>query len=576
MINRRNILLMMLIAISISSYAQKGKNNKQEVVIVSGQLLNSKDSAQVKEYFYAGLREKVVQNQTLAIDYFNQVLKIDPTHHFSYYELAQIYYKQGALKEAKEFAQKATTLQTDNEWYWLLLANIYSDLQDYQLLIYALEELIKISPSKLDYSFEKADALFMLKKDDAALLQYQNLETQTGLSDEILRGRQKIYIKKGEIDKAVADLTLLIKNNPAEDRYYFFLGDLYFSNHKIAEALAVYQQALAINDANPMTRLAIAQIYDTQKKPEESFQQLKIAFAYADLNIDAKVKIIIKYFDEFPDAKALFYAETLAKILTEVHPDNPKSFALYGDVLFQQNNLTAAKAAYESALLLNNNVYEVWDQLIRVQISLNDFAGAIKNGEEALTLFPNQYPLYFYTSLGYSQQKQFDKAISYLQQTLTFDIESSEFKSQIYSSLGDAYQQQKNYKASETAYDDALRLMPNNTYTLNNYAYYLSLRNEQLEKAEKMSAKSNELENDNASFQDTYAWILFKQAKFSEAKIWMEKAMKNNDDSAVQYDHFGDILFALGETQNAVIQWKKALELAPNQLDIQSKINKNK
>jgi tetratricopeptide (TPR) repeat protein len=576
MMIRRNILLVMLIAVSISSYAQKGKNQKQEVVIVSGQVLDSKDSAQVNEYYYTGLREKVIQNQTLAIDYFNQVLKLDPAHHFSYYELAQIYYKQGALKEAKEFAQKATTIKTDNEWYWLLLANIYGDLQDYQLLIYALDELIKISPDKLDYGFEKAEALFMLGKDDAALLQYQHLEKQTGLSDEILRGRQKIYIKNGEIDKAVADLTLLIKNNPAEERYYFFLGDLYFSNNKIFDALAVYQQALFINDNNPMTRLAIAQIYDTQKKPEDAFQQLRLAFVNADLNIDTKVKIIIKYFDEFPEAKALFYAETLAKILTEVHPDQPKSFALYGDVLFQQNNFIAAKAAYESALMLNKNVYEVWDQLIRVQISLNDFTGVVKNGEEALALYPNHYSLYFYISIGYSQQKQFEKAISYLQQTLIFDIESNEFKSQIYSSLGDAYQEQKNYKASEAAYDDALRLMPNNTYTLNNYAYYLSLRNEQLEKAEKMSAKSNQIEKDNASFQDTYAWILFKQAKFSEAKVWMEKAMKNNENSAVQYDHFGDILLQLGEKENAIIQWKKALNLSPNLLDIQTKINHNK
>jgi len=575
MINRRNIALLMLITISISSYAQKVKKPNQELVIVNGKILSAKDSAQVNEYYYAGLREKVVQNQTLAIDYFNQVLKIDPANHFAYYELAQIYYNQGALKEAKEFAQKATTIKTDNEWYWLLLASIYEDQKDYALLVYALDELIKIAPDKFGYSFERADALFALDKDNEALLQYQTLEQKLGLTDEVLRGRQKVYLKKGEIDKAIADLELLIKNNPTDERYYFLLGDLYFTNNKMSEALDIYQKSLAIDDTNPMTRLAIAQIYDIQKKPKEAFDQLKIAFAQADLNIDAKVKIIIKYFNDFPDPEALNQAEALAKILTQVHPDDPKSFALYGDVLFQQNHLRAAKAAYESALKLNQNVYEVWDQILRVQISLNDFVGLIKNGEQALTLFPNQYSLYFYTSIGYIQQKQFDKAINYLQNALNFDIESSEFKSQIYSSLGDAYQQQKKYKESEGAYDEALRLMPNNTYTLNNYAYYLSLRNEQLEKAEKMSAKSNELEKENASFEDTYAWILFKQAKFGEAKIWMEKAMKNNDNSAVQFDHFGDILLQLGETENAIILWKKALNLEPNQFDIQLKINQN-
>ena len=179
------------------------------------------------------------------------------------------------------------------------------------------------------------------------------------------------------------------------------------------EALETYQKSLAIDDSNPMTRLAIAQIYDIQKKPEDSFQQLRLAFLNAALNIDEKVKIIVKYFNDFPNPKALDQAETLAKILTTTHPDDPKSYALYGDVQYQYQHFSEAKLAYESAIKLNQNVYQVWEQLLRVQISLSDFAGVIKNGEEALTLFPNQYELYFLTSIAYSQQKQFEKAINY-------------------------------------------------------------------------------------------------------------------------------------------------------------------
>ena len=260
MMYKRNTLFLMLISISISSYAQKIKKSNQEIVIVSGKVLSPKDSLQINEYYYAGLREKVVQNQTLAIDYFNQVLNIDPAHHYSYYELAQIYYNQGDLKKAKEFAQKATAIKTDNEYYWSLLANIYEGQKDYALLVYAFDELIKIEPNKSDYSFERADALFALDKNDEALLQYQNLEQKLGLTDDVLLGRQKIYLKKGQIDKAVADLELLTKNNPADDRYYFLLGDIYFMNNKLNDALEIYQKSLAIDDSNPMTRLAIAQI----------------------------------------------------------------------------------------------------------------------------------------------------------------------------------------------------------------------------------------------------------------------------------------------------------------------------
>jgi tetratricopeptide (TPR) repeat protein len=574
--NRRNILLMMLIAIGISSYAQKTKQPKQELVIVGGKVLSPEDSIKVVQFYYSGLREKVVQNPTLAIDYFTQILRIDPANYNAYYELAQIYFNKGDLGNAREYAQKATTIKTDNEWYWLLLANIYQEQQDYALIDYALNELIKIAPEKLDYSFDKANALFMMGKADEALNLYNDLEKKVGLTDQVLQGRQKIYLKKNDINKAAADLELLIKNNPSDVRYYLFLGDLYYANDKVDEALAVYKKALTLDSANPFTRLAIAQIYDGQKKPKEAFEELKIAFKQPDLNIDQKVKVIIRYFDAFPDPEALQYALELSKILTEAHADDPKSFSLYGDVLFQKNELESAKVAYQKALDLNKNVYAIWEQLIRLQLSLDDAKGTIKNGEEALTLFPNQYPLYFFTALGYIQNKEFDKAISYLNNALGFDIENISLKAQIYSSLGDAYQQQKKYKESVAAYENALLIEPNNTYTLNNYAYYLSLRDENLAKAEEMSLKTNQLENDNASFQDTYAWILFKEKKYAEAKVWMQKAILNNPNSAVQFEHLGDILFKLGEIENALQNWKKALTIDPKNALLEKKINQKK
>ena len=576
MFKKLYIFFVLLIAISVNTYAQKNKEKQQELVIVSGKVLTPEDSARVIQLYYNGLREKVVQNQTLAVDYFNQILTIDPANHYASYELGQLYFLKGNLNAAKEFAQKAVTVKTDNEWYWLLNAHIYEEQKDYILLEYALAELIKIAPEKIEYSFDRANALFMMGKADEALEVYNSLEKKVGLSDQVLQGRQKIYLKKGNISKATDDLEQLIKNNPSDVRYYLFLGDLYFSNEMTTEALAIYQKALELDNDNPFTRLAIAQIYDGQKKPQEAYEQIKIAFKQPALNIDQKVKIIIRYFDAFPNEQAIAHAEELSKILTEAHPDDPKAFSLYGDVLYQKNNLIDAKTAYEKALSLNKNVYALWDQLLRIQLSLNDVKGLIKNGEEVLTLFPNQVEAYFYTGLGYSQNKEYDRAIIYLNNALGFEIDNQSFKAQIYSSLGDAYQQQKKYKESVSAYESALAIEPNNTYTLNNYAYYLSLRNENLDKAEVMSLKSNQLEKDNASFQDTYAWILFKQKKYSQAKEWMQKAILNNPKSAVQFEHLGDIYFMLGDLENAIMNWKKSLTINSDNKLLERKINEKK
>jgi tetratricopeptide (TPR) repeat protein len=572
--SKQKILFLFFFLSGFSVVAQK--NKKQELVIVGGKALTHEDSVKITQLFYSGLREKVVQNQTLAVDYFNQILQIDPANHNALYELALIYYKKGDLTQAKDFAQKAVTVKTDNEWYWLLNANIYQQQQDFTLLDYALNELIKLAPDKVEYQFDKANALFMMGKPDESLSLYNKLEQKVGLTDQVLQGRQRIYLKKGNIEKASADLEQLIKNNPTDVRYYLFLGDLYFSNHMSDKALSVYQKAKELDENNPFTRIAIAQILESQKKPEQAFEEIKAAFKQESLNIDQKVKTIIKYFDAFPDPVALKRAEELSLILTQVHPTDPKSFSLYGDVLYQKSDYKLAQIQYEKALALNKNIYAIWDQLLRIQLFLNDSKTLIAKGEEALSYFPNQYALYFYTGFGYLQNGNAKQAISYFNNALNFDIDNPSLKAQIFSGLGDAYQAEKRYKESVTAYEQALSIEPKNTYTLNNYAYYLSLRNEDLAKAEKMSDLSNQLEPNNAAFQDTYAWILFKLKKYDVAKDWMQKAIKNNPNSATQFEHLGDIYFKQGDVNNALLNWQISLQKNSKNELLQKKINEKK
>ena len=112
---------------------------------------------------------------------------------------------------------------------------------------------------------------------------------------------------------------------------------------------------------------------------------------------------------------------------------------------------------------------------------------------------------------------------------------------------------------------------------LNNYAYYLSVRKENLEKAKEMSFKCNKLEQNNGTYQDTYAWILYELKDYENAKQWMLKSLKNGSDiSAVVVEHYGDILYKLGDIEEAIIQWKKAKNLGGVSKNLNKKINEGK
>ena len=101
-------------------------------------------------------------------------------------------------------------------------------------------------------------------------------------------------------------------------------------------------------------------------------------------------------------------------------------------------------------------------------------------------------------------------------------------------------------------------MIPDNVVVLNNYSYYLSLRKNDLEKAERMSKRCVELNPNQSTYQDTYGWVLYKLERFDEAEEWLKKAVEGNGKSPVILEHFGDVLYQLDQKKDALEYWKKA------------------
>ena len=81
---------------------------------------------------------------------------------------------------------------------------------------------------------------------------------------------------------------------------------------------------------------------------------------------------------------------------------------------------------------------------------------------------------------------------------------------------------------------------------------------------------------DNATFLDTYAWVLFKRKNYSLAKFYMRSALENDKDiSGVMYEHYGDILYMDGDKEEAVKMWQKAVETGGD-VNVEDIVNKIK
>jgi tetratricopeptide (TPR) repeat protein len=574
------LLISSFLLLPFCAFAQ---NQIGGAIVAAPRPMTDVDSLMVKQLFFDAMSAKVTENYNQAAELFNRVLQSEPTNDAALYQLALLKKDKDNYADAQGLLEKAVAVKPDNEYYWIELIECYEKTNNIEKLDAALDQLIRINPNKTDYYFDKANASFIEKKYDAALDAYAHLEQLMGLDEDIIAGRQKIYLAEGKLDLATADIQALIKANPTTIRYYLLLAELYNSNNYKDKALKTLETAQKIDSNNGQLHLALADVYRDKKDYEACFYQLTLAFAVPSLDIDTKIKILLNYLPQFNDpspnaaATAKSAALELSKILTTAHPDNYKAYAMYGDMLAQNDKLPEAEDAYKKAIEIDGQKYDVYEQVVRIELSRTETADAIKYGETALSLFPNSSWMNYLVGIAYVQDKNYDKAITYIKNATDLETDDKELLSLSYSSLGDCYHELKDDDKSDAAYDKSITYNPDNAFSLNNYAYYLSLRGVQLDKAAAMSAHSNELQPNTASFEDTYAWILFKQKKYADAKVWIEKALiHDKTNSAVQIEHYGDIMFYLGDTDAAVANWKKAKSFGEQSPLLDRKINERK
>jgi tetratricopeptide (TPR) repeat protein len=259
---------------------------------------------------------------------------------------------------------------------------------------------------------------------------------------------------------------------------------------------------------------------------------------------------------EFDDALVL------AKQLTETHPSQYRASAIYAELLSRRGKKREARDMFARAARMEGAPFETWVDVLQLDGGLNQPDSMLLHSEKALELFPNQSALWYFNGTAYSIKKNFKQAISSLEESLKLSSGKAEMVPFIYAQLGDAYNSLGDNVKSDACYDLALKENPDNDHVLNNYSYFLSLRKEKLDQALKMSEKLVKQHQNNPTYLDTHAWVLYVRKDYKKAKEFLERALV--DSTAVSgtiIEHYGDVLFKLGEKENAVAQWKRAKKM---------------
>jgi tetratricopeptide (TPR) repeat protein len=512
--------------------------------------------------FFNANKEKLIGNLSAAENLYVQTIKLNPANDAALYDLAKIYDAKGKTKEALDLTKKATDISPENTWYLSQLAELYIKTNELDNAISVFKKLVKTRQDNYQYSFELASLYTYQKKYEDAIKIYEEVEKSTGVIEEISIEKLNIYMTQGKSDLAIEEINKLIKTDTSEIRFQGLLAETYDKLGKKEDAARVYQKMIDLDPDNGMLNLSLTEYYKQNNQPEKAFECMKKAFSSDQIDIDTKVGILLTYFQNNPaDSSKNKEAYILLENLQTAHSTEAKAPAIYGDFLNRDGKFSQARDQFRKSIQLDKGRYLVWNQVMALNLQLTDFDALIMESTEAIDLFPTQPSFYFYKAIGLNQKKNYLESIEVLNIGKELVIEDKVLKAQFYASLGDAYHNTKNHEESDKSFKKAIEFDPLNPTVLNNFSYYLSLRGEKLEEAAQMSKLSNDLQANQASYQDTYAWILYMQSKYQDALVWIEKALSNGgSNDATVIEHYGDILFRLGQVDKALEQWKKAKE----------------
>ena len=542
-----------------------------------------KDSLQSYNYFFLeAIRQQDMGNLTAAFDLLRYAHDLNPQAPEVYYQLAAFYVDMKKDALAREYFEKAASLDPDNSVYQEKLGKLYVTQKDYPNAINAFERLYESNKTRSDV-LQILYQLYGSQNEYKMMIKcLERLETLEGTSEQIALSKMQIYEQMGEKRKEYDELKTLVDSNPLNLNYRVMFGNWLLQNGKKKEALQKYRNVL-------------------KEDPNNSLAKLSMMDYYNNIGDKATVKTILQELLQSPKTEKEAKLELLRQVITgsqkDNNPDSTEVMRLFSVALAvpQENaDIYMLKAAYmtlrKQPKAEINRVYEkaieVEPDNSRARIALiqniwdsKDYDKIISLCRPAIEYNPDEMAFYYFQGMAQFQKHDIDAALETFRKGVGQIKPDSnpDIVSDFYAIMGDILHEKGRNNEAFEAYDSCLQWKADNVAALNNYAYYLSEENKELTKAEQMSYKTIKAEPNNSTYLDTYAWILFQQKRYEEAKIYIEQAIRNDSTlSNVVKEHAGDIYAMTGDIGKALDFWQQALKAGNDSATLRMKIQLKK
>ena len=528
----------------------------------------AQDMARRYDYFFL---EAICQQEKgchdAAFDLLTHCVEIDSTRSEAYYYLARYYDFLKNKDKALAYSEKAVQLEPDNVTYLETLANTYIGRRQYDKAIDAMEHIYSKNSEREDVLSLLVQLYEQQQDYEGAIRTLTRLETMEGKSERLSMAKSELYTRKGDKKAAINEMKQLADQYPNDQNYRCLYGTTLYLNGQQKKAVAIYNDILKIEPDNRSAQMALLSHYNEIGDSVQARQWLDRMLMNKNATTQDRVLLLRQVIGESErnggDSTQVLRLFHRVLNLPQADADLAIFCATYMNLKKMPND--SISPILERALALEPANAAARLQLVSYAWQAEDRDRVIALCQDARQYNPDEMAFYYYQGIAYFQKDQLDQALNAFQNGIGVITAQSDpaIVSDFYAVMGDILHQKGQAREAFVAYDSCLVWKEDNIGCLNNYAYYLSELGEQLDKAEQMSYRTIKAEPKNSTYLDTYAWILFMQKRYSEAKIYIDQTLQyDTDTSAVLLEHAGDIYYQAGDAAQALEYWRQALEQA--------------
>lgn len=542
-----------------------------------------------------GIKRNIIDHDTLqARRLFLRALESDSNYAPAHYELAGILLYEEPDK-AIEHSRRAVSLDSTNRWYKQLYGQALLVGEHYEEALPLFEHLVQ---TERNPDFYRLLALLYDRdrRPFSAIAILDSAERQFGINPYLGEMKRRLLLSTHQFDRALEEAQKVVEAIPYEPENHIALGEVYALMQRDSLAETSFRKAVEINPESVIAWAALGEHYNRRGDTRAYLNTAYKIFTLNGVPISEKLGMLRQM-----TANRRFYRENypqidiLATTLHNAYPDHREVTEMFANHLISSGKIEDALTLFKRQTTQIGADRDSFTAVMEIESYLGHADSVSLYLNKALERFPNDAELYVRRGHLHLINKNLDAALDGYRDALKH-AGNDTLRSTIWGYIGDIHHQKavngkeiitegafgtrstdrnerKHMERCYDCYDKALALYPENSGVLNNYAYFLSLEERDLEQALKMAEQATTLTANNPTYLDTRAWVLHKLGRNDEAKRLMRQAISlDATNSADLQIHYGDILAALGEKFMAEVYWRKALDNGYDKASIEQRL----